>query len=257
MAVQTPPGLPPEQEPRHDFYSTPTTHPKGSQPGEYNAADWLLWVFCLPWALMRLIGRHRSWTRTKQNWWGVGATVGVVLVYSAFAVATMPPVEQPIATPAPAVTETSTPAPTQVAATPKPKPKPKPVTPAVAETSTPAPTQVAAIPEATPKPKPAMTSGQRNALQSAHDYIDLDGFSKAGLIQQLSSSAGEGYSKADATYAANHVGADWNQEAVESAQGYLDMDSFSRSGLIEQLSSSAGEKFTPAQARYAVNKVYS
>jgi hypothetical protein len=65
-----------------------------------------------------------------------------------------------------------------------------------------------------------MTSGQRNALQSAHGYIDMAGFSKAGLIQQLSSSAGEGYSKADATYAANHVGADWNQEAVESAQSY-------------------------------------
>jgi hypothetical protein len=263
MAVQTPPELPPEQEPRHDYkdaqatdYSTPTTHPKGSQPGEYNAADWLLWFICWPWALMRLLGRHHSWTRTKQNWSGVGATVGVVLVFTAIAVATTPPVEQPIVTPAPAVTETSTPAPTQVAATPKATPKPKPA-PAVTETSTPAPTQVAATPKATPKPRPVMTSGQRNALQSAHGYIDLAGFSKAGLIQQLSSSAGEGYSRADATYAANHVGADWNQEAVESAQSYLDMTGFSRSGLIEQLSSSAGEKFTPAQARYAVNKVYS
>jgi hypothetical protein len=37
-----------------------------------------------------------------------------------------------------------------------------------------------------------MTSGQKNALDSAQSYLDMQGFSKAGLIQQLSSSAGEG-----------------------------------------------------------------
>lgn len=104
--------------------------------------------------------------------------------------------------------------------------------------------------------RPEMTAGQENALESAHSYIDLSGFSKKGLIQQLHSEAGEGFSLADATYAANHVGADWKQEAVESAQSYLDMGGFSRSSLMEQLTSSAGEKFTQAQARYAVNKVY-
>jgi hypothetical protein len=103
---------------------------------------------------------------------------------------------------------------------------------------------------------PEMTSGQENALESAQSYLDMGGFSKAGLIGQLSSSAGEGFSKADATFAANHADADWNKEAVESAQGYLDMGGFSKASLIEQLSSSAGEKFTPAQARYAVSKVY-
>jgi hypothetical protein len=104
--------------------------------------------------------------------------------------------------------------------------------------------------------EPSMTPGQENALESAQNYIDLGGFSKQGLIEQLSSSAGDGFSKADATYAANHVGADWKQEAVESAQSYLDMSGFSRSGLIEQLTSDAGDGFTPAQARYAVDKVY-
>jgi hypothetical protein len=104
--------------------------------------------------------------------------------------------------------------------------------------------------------KPEMTSGQKNALGSAQSYIDMSGFSKKGLIQQLSSSAGEGFSKADATFAANHVDVDWKAEAVESAQSYLDMGGFSRQNLIEQLSSSAGEGFTPAQARYAVDKVY-
>jgi C1A family cysteine protease len=101
-----------------------------------------------------------------------------------------------------------------------------------------------------------MTSGQENALESAQNYVDLTAFSKAGLIEQLSSSAGEGFSKADATFAANNVDADWNEEAVEAAQNYLDLTAFSKAGLIEQLSSAAGEKFTPAQARYAVNKVY-
>jgi hypothetical protein len=104
--------------------------------------------------------------------------------------------------------------------------------------------------------EPEMTSGQENALQSAQGYLDIGGFSKAGLIGQLSSSAGEGFSKADATFAANNVDVDWNEEAVESAQGYLDMGGFSEAGLIDQLSSAAGEEFTPAQARYAVSKVY-
>jgi hypothetical protein len=106
------------------------------------------------------------------------------------------------------------------------------------------------------KHAPEMTSGQKNALASARDYIDMDGFSKKGLIEQLSSSAGEGYSRADASFAANHVGADWNAEAVEAAKDYLHTMSMSKSGLIEQLSSSAGDRFTLAQAEYAADKVY-
>ena len=110
-----------------------------------------------------------------------------------------------------------------------------------------------------PDPDPAepeMTSGQENAVESAQSYVDMTGFSKKGLIQQLSSSAGEGFSKADAVFAANHVDVNWNDEAVESAQSYLDMSGFSKDALIEQLSSSAGEGFTPAQAQYAADKVY-
>jgi hypothetical protein len=84
----------------------------------------------------------------------------------------------------------------------------------------------------------------------------MTGFSKNGLIEQLSPSAGEGFARADAVFAANHVDVNWNDEAVESAQGYLDMTSFSKDGLIEQLSSSAGEGFTLPQAQYAADKVY-
>jgi hypothetical protein len=104
--------------------------------------------------------------------------------------------------------------------------------------------------------KPKMTRGQENALASAKNYLDMSGFSRVGLIQQLSSSAGEGFSKADATFAVNHAGADWNAEAVEAAKSYLESTPMSKQALIEQLSSSAGENFTLAQARYAANKVY-
>jgi hypothetical protein len=104
--------------------------------------------------------------------------------------------------------------------------------------------------------KPELTSGQVNALESAENYLDIGGMSKAGLIQQLSSPAGDDFSKADATFAANNVDADFKKEAVESAQNYLDISPMSKNALIEQLSSAAGDKFTPAQARYAANKVY-
>ncbi len=104
--------------------------------------------------------------------------------------------------------------------------------------------------------EPEVTSGQENALQAGQNYVDTLPFSKEGLIQQLSSSAGDGYSKADATFAANNVDADWKAEAVEAAQNYLDTIPMSKDGLIQQLSSAAGDKFTPAQARYAANKVY-
>ena len=112
--------------------------------------------------------------------------------------------------------------------------------------------------ESAPEPEPAepeMTSDQENAVESAQSYVDMSGFSRKGLIQQLSSSAGEGFSKTDPTFAANHVDVNWKDEAVESAQSYLDMSSFSRDGLIDQLSSSAGEGFTLAQAQYAVDQV--
>jgi hypothetical protein len=106
------------------------------------------------------------------------------------------------------------------------------------------------------KKKPEMTSAQSNAVASAKQYLEIQAFSKKGLIQQLSSSAGDGYPRADARFAVNYLHVDWNAQAVKAAREYLDMQSFSKSGLIRQLSSSAGSGFTPAQARYAVNKAY-
>jgi Host cell surface-exposed lipoprotein len=94
------------------------------------------------------------------------------------------------------------------------------------------------------------------ALESAEGYLSFSGFSKQGLYEQLSSSAGEGFTQTQAQYAVDHVDADWNKEAVESARSYLEFSPMSRAELIEQLSSSAGEGFTYEQALYAVNKVY-
>jgi hypothetical protein len=98
------------------------------------------------------------------------------------------------------------------------------------------------------------TAGQENARRSAESYLELTAFSRTGLIKQLSSEYGEGFSKADAIYAVNHIDVDWNEQAAKSAKGYLEMSAFSRQGLIEQLSSEAGEGFTHAQAVYGVNQ---
>ena len=94
---------------------------------------------------------------------------------------------------------------------------------------------------------------RENALKSAQSYLEVGSFSRAGLIDQLSSSAGEGFPKADAAWAVSHLRVDWNAQAVKAGKGYLDTGSFSRAGLIDQLSSSSGDQFTKAQAIYAVN----
>ena len=72
-------------------------------------------------------------------------------------------------------------------------------------------------------------------------------FSHDGLIKQLEY---EGYSTEDATYAADHCGADWNEQAAKSAKNYLSAMSFSRSGLIQQLEY---EGFTASQAEYGAS----
>jgi hypothetical protein len=40
----------------------------------------------------------------------------------------------------------------------------------------------------------------------AREYLSMEHFSRAGLIQQLSSSYGKGFTLAQANYAADHVG---------------------------------------------------
>jgi hypothetical protein len=106
----------------------------------------------------------------------------------------------------------------------------------------------------TKQSQPEETVAEKNARQSAEDYLDTAPFSKAGLIQQLSSSYGEGFKKADAIYAVNHIDVNWNEQAAKAAKAYLDLQAFSRAGLIQQLESNAGDGYTHAQAVYGVNQ---
>jgi hypothetical protein len=108
-------------------------------------------------------------------------------------------------------------------------------------------------PKPTAPPAPVETPGQANARRSAQQYLSLgNGFSRAGLIQQLSSSAGEGFSLEDATYGVDATHTDWNAQACLSAKAYLKLEPFSHAGLVEQLSSDAGDQYTPDEAEYGV-----
>ena len=99
-----------------------------------------------------------------------------------------------------------------------------------------------------------LTGPQKNAVRSAKQYLGIQGFSRDGLIQQLSSDAGDGYSVADATVAVDSLDIDWKKQAVISAKQYLSIMGFSCKGLIEQLSSSAGDRYTVSQATYGARQ---
>jgi len=102
-----------------------------------------------------------------------------------------------------------------------------------------------------------LTASQRQAVLAAKNYLNLEsGFSYKGLLDQLTSQYGSGFSKKDATAALKSMKINWKKQAVLAAQNYLDLDTgFSRAGLIEQLTSPYGGQFTKAQAKYAVAKV--
>lgn len=93
-----------------------------------------------------------------------------------------------------------------------------------------------------------ITVGKLNALRSAANYLSFTAFSYQGLIEQLEYA---GYTTAEATYAADNCGADWNEQAAKAARNYLSFMSFSRSGLITQLKYAG---FTHEQAVYGVEK---
>lgn len=126
--------------------------------------------------------------------------------------------------------------------------------------STPVPTLVPTpvpTPVRTPAPTPSgptLTAQQQRAAQAGRDYLKLQGFSRQGLIDQLSSSFGDGYSVEDATLAVDSLNADWNAQALRAAKSYLAMQPFSCNALINQLDSSYGEKFTVDQATYGAQQ---
>ena len=76
--------------------------------------------------------------------------------------------------------------------------------------------------------------------------------SKAGLYDQLTSSAGEQFSAAAGQYGVDNVKADWNANALAKAKSYQTSMSMSPAAIREQLTSSAGEKFLPSEADYAI-----
>ena len=95
----------------------------------------------------------------------------------------------------------------------------------------------------------AMTVSQEQAVAKAESYLELTAFSRKGLIEQLRF---EQFSKADATFAVDHITVNWKEQAAKKAQSYLDLTPFSRGGLISQLKF---EGFTTAQATYGVTAV--
>ena len=69
-----------------------------------------------------------------------------------------------------------------------------------------------------------VTLAMENALGAAQNYLDLTAFSRLGLIGQLSSQYGDGYSIGDATWAVDQLNVDWNEQAVKAGKNYLDSD---------------------------------
>lgn len=99
----------------------------------------------------------------------------------------------------------------------------------------------------TTEPRLTVTTGMKNALSSAENYLRFMAFSRTGLINQLKF---DQYSDSEAEYAADNCGADWYEQAEKSAKNYLDFMSFSRGGLIDQL---MFDGFTRDQAEHGAD----
>lgn len=99
-----------------------------------------------------------------------------------------------------------------------------------------------------------LTGPQNNAVRAAKHYLASQPFSRNGLIDQLSSEYGAGFSVSDAKVAVDSLSVDWNEQAVKSAKEYLDSQGFSCKGLIQQLSSNSGDKYTVAQATFGAKQ---
>lgn len=117
-------------------------------------------------------------------------------------------------------------------------------------TTTEPPTTTTTVPATTTTTAPPEDPQVTNARRSAQSYLDLMGFSRQGLIDQLSSEYGDQYPVDVATAAVDSLDVDWNAEAVEAAESYLEISGFSHAGLVDQLSSAYGDQFTREQAEH-------
>ncbi len=120
-------------------------------------------------------------------------------------------------------------------------------TPAAGGTTAPAVSTSSAPPAA-----PHYSAAQEQAIIAAQGYLsDGQGFSRKGLIQQLSSPDGSGFSQHLADFAVDHVRVSWRHQAAIAAKGYVsDGEGFSYAGLVQQLESPYGSDFTQSQAVY-------
>ncbi|MFD9826586.1 Ltp family lipoprotein [Tsukamurella tyrosinosolvens] len=107
-----------------------------------------------------------------------------------------------------------------------------------------APSPIVASPIGVSGLLPMTPASQASAVRKAKSYLEMSGFSRTGLIEQLEY---EDFSTADATYAVDSLDVNWNTQAARKAKSYLEMSGFSRGGLIEQLEY---EGFTSSQAAY-------
>lgn len=121
------------------------------------------------------------------------------------------------------------------------------------ETTTSAPAKEK--PAAETKKEEKVPTEYKSALKSAESYSELMHMSKAGLYAQLTSSAGDKFSKEAAQYAIDNIKADWNANALESAKNYQEMMSMSPDAIHDQLTSKAGDQFTKAEADYAIKNL--
>ena len=90
-----------------------------------------------------------------------------------------------------------------------------------------------------------------NACRQAMQKIRSDHPSYKGLMRQLYEY--EGFTEDEAAFAADHCGADWNEQARLCAEDKMRYQGYSRSGLIEELVSY--ERFTSEQANYAADQM--
>lgn len=132
---------------------------------------------------------------------------------------------------------------------------PSPSTTGAPATTTAPPATTTTVPPTTVPPTTTTTAPPEdpqvsNARRSAASYLDFRGFSRQGLIDQLSSEYGDQYPVEAATAAVDSLNVDWNAEAVEAAESYLELRGFSHAGLVDQLSSEYGDQFTREQAEH-------
>jgi len=94
---------------------------------------------------------------------------------------------------------------------------------------------------------PAETASQKSAVTTAQQYLAFAPFSYQALVEQWEYGQ---VSETDAVYAADHCGADWNQQALNMAAAYLGDGPYSYTGLVGELE---GQEFTADQATYAAD----